>query len=676
MRYILTIIVLFSLLTSSFADGIIVPVQKDYPSEYLKNRVTEVEVVIYGVLAETVVYQEFVNEWIGTVDGVYSFPLPPDARATRLQYTLGDTLVDAILKVKQQSTNPGTGGGGVIAEINKYMGKNVLTLSLSKISPREIKGVRLSYISTINQYGGTYGYTYPLNTGKFVKHPLDHLTIDITVNTKGNITSYDIASHPGYRVVEEGSKHLKLEYLEQKAYVANDISFFYTCENRPMDIDLFTFRPEEGDGYFTLVGTPPIETADTSLSQNIIFLLGNSTTMIGNKLNQSKAAIHLALMHLSEKDSFNIFIVNANLDTWSNSIVPATPVNIQEAQAFVDEVEVASGNRIDNGILHALLDLRDSSVISSIVVFCDGRSPLDPFEIEKLNTAKTGIFFIALGDDVDRVRLDATAALNYGFVEYISREHILSTKMLEVFQRIKTPILKELDIGFDDPVVHSLYPEKFPAVYSGSDFVVSGRYQLSGLATILLNGTSFSGETMMQYQREFASNSEICKKLWAKQAIDALEANILIYGEDDTLKDSLIELSLEHNIRCRYTAFTEVDSIIEEHDDDVWDDGIISVDLHTGIIKEDQFSNYPNPFSDYTTFRFMVSINDLMKPRFIIIYDFTGKIIKSIDLSYYGEGVHEIQCHDIGASSSGIFFARMIVGQRSNSIIKIIKVVR
>ena len=175
-----------------YADGLIVTDNTKYPGFYLKNVSTQVEVIINGLIAETIVTQEFENEWNMTVNGVYSFPLPAGARSTRLLYSVGDTMVDAKLKVQQQSTSPGTGSGGTAAEINDYMGNNVLRLSLTNILPNGNKLVELHYISLLNQYDNIYNYQYPLNTSDFVKTPLDFLKIHITVLSSKKIISASI----------------------------------------------------------------------------------------------------------------------------------------------------------------------------------------------------------------------------------------------------------------------------------------------------------------------------------------------------------------------------------------------------------------------------------------------------------------------------------------------------
>ncbi|MEJ2055791.1 MAG: hypothetical protein P8X42_17900, partial [Calditrichaceae bacterium] len=62
------------LFSKGICDGLMLPASEEYPKDLLRNRVTEVNVTINGLVAETEVYQEFVNEWYDTTDAVYSFP--------------------------------------------------------------------------------------------------------------------------------------------------------------------------------------------------------------------------------------------------------------------------------------------------------------------------------------------------------------------------------------------------------------------------------------------------------------------------------------------------------------------------------------------------------------------------------------------------------------------------
>ncbi|MFN8206084.1 MAG: VIT domain-containing protein [Bacteroidales bacterium] len=671
MRYTVLFSLLISLTIHLYADGVIVPSTKEYPSTFLKNKVSEVDVNIQGLIAETTIYQEFKNEWDKPVDGVYSFPLPADARATRLQYSVGDTLFDAILKVQQQSTTPGTGEGTVIANLVKYMGNNVIKLSLTNISPTEIKMIKLSYISLLNQYNGIYVYNFPLNTSEFIKHPLDYLKINIHVHSEKSIQNCQMPSHPGYEVVYSGTHDLNLTYLKSKAYLASDMIFSYTVENSSFNADLYCWKPDSADGYFTLVGKPPVEDLTGSLPHNVVFLICNSTTMIGQKLEQSKNALSIVLDELSSHDSFNIILYNWSSSQWKTELVPANPENITNAKLFVEGIQTQTGNILGNGIVSALSMIKNANTLSSILAFTDGKSSVYPLEIENQNAFKTSISFIAIGNDVDRVRLEAIASRNFGFVGYIRETNILATEMVQFFHKIKKPIIKDVNISFDNPMVHSLFPEKFPTIYSGTDFIVSGRYSLPGNAMISIHGNHFLGDTLITLMKDFSQQNELSRKLWAKMAIDKLEAQILMYGELDTLKSELVDLSIYHNIRCRYTAYIEDIVYTDPTDPDV-DWTSYSKDISSGQ-KSAIVNNYPNPFLHYTTFQILIEQTQAKKNKVIEFYDVHGKLLKSIDISSFGEGLHEITItrEELGFFSNGMIFVHFKVDHELSQTIKI-----
>lgn len=664
---------------SLLGDGIMIPSGESYPDEFLRNKTTEISVTINGFIAETVVYQEFKNEWYNPVDAVYSFPLPQGARATRLQYTLNDTLVDAVLKIQQQVVNPGTGSGGVVSEVNRYLGSNVLRIRLNDISPFELKGVRLSYISLLKNYAGNFEYRYPFNTGDFIRHPLDYLKINILVNSSRQIVDFNLSSHPDYRVLTSEPNEVELEFIKSKSYAATDVVFSYRVENSPFGIDLFSYREQNDDGYFTLVGKPPLDAADTSIHHNIVFILSNANTMTGMKLDQSKKALSFAINELSVRDSFNILTCSGDVEQWASGLVAVTPENIEAVRVYIEQVKAGSGNRLDQGLRVALNMMKKASGVTSILAFSDGRSPIDPFEIETLNTNKTGIFFIAIGNSVDRVRLEATALRNFGFVSYINEYNILSGEMLNVFERIRNPIMNAIGIGFDDPGVYSLYPEKIPSMFAGSDFIISGRYQVPGTANITIDGEGFTGATSFLFEGAFADFDELSRRLWAAMAIDDLEAQILIRGENDSLKNRLTTLSLEHNIRCRYTAYTESvnnpDTIFEEPGTDPWDIYIPSIPEATAErTLQPGLSAYPCPFTDYTRLRFDPGSSIDFKQCAIRIYDITGILLYEIDLTHRSPDENSIILNgEVLGNRYGVFIVHLVVDDQVKETLKLLR---
>lgn len=640
------LVALFVISLNSFADGVLTSQNENYPGLFLKNKSTEIKVTINGLIAETVVRQEFENEWNQSVDATYSFPVPLNSRVTSLLYSKGDSLVNAILDVVPQSTNPGTGTNEIIAKLNEYMGQNAVRLKLTSILPNKLKWVELHYISVLKHANGTCSYKFPFDTKSFLTYPLDYLKIDINVHSDRLITGYDMPSNAGFYTLTSTSNDLKIAYLKQQVYPATDILFNYTIQNNFLNIDFYTTKEDNKDGYFTLIGRPQISTIITnSFPVNTIFLLGNSTSMTGNKLNQSKQSIAEALDKLSLKDTFNIVIFNSYVSSWQIQPVVASPTNISSAKNWLSAVTPQGGSDLNSGLITSINQLKLKTNPSSILVFTDGISSVSPANIETLNKQRTGIFVIAIGNKIDRLKLEKLSSLNYGFVSYINESDNLAVEMSSIFDKIRFPILKNINVTSLNSDQFSIYPSKFPAIYANSDFIITGRYKTPGLATINIDGFEIGGYKLFPYQVNFSNtlNSDFPRKFWAKYAIDDKEADILINGDTPSTVQALINLSLYEKMRCRYTAYVE-DTTFNHHVDSIF----VMVNKPATSSGLDEFSSlskseikiYPNPATAEINLLFTINEKDALAEKHVNIYDLTGNLIYTIDLSKFSAGTY------------------------------------
>ncbi len=85
----------------------------------------------------------------------------------------------------------------------------------------------------------------------------------------------------------------------------------------------------------------------------------------------------------------------------------------------------------------------------------------------------------------------------------------------------------------------------------------------------------------------------------------------------------------------------------------------------TGVDEDDfpkSFSigqNYPNPFNPVTTFAYTVPTQADVS---IIIYDVTGRVVRTLIDEEVGPGRHQTVLHATGLPS-GVYFARMVAGR-------------
>jgi Ca-activated chloride channel homolog len=664
------IVVMIVLVGQTFADGLLVPANENYPKDFLRNRLTKVDVEINGLVAVTTVYQEFVNEWIESTDAVYSFPLPENAKATEFLYWRNDTTFQAVLKVKEQAVNPGTGEGGIIAEVNQYIGTNGIKIALNGIAAGSIQKTQLKYINLVDYYQGTCTYKFPLNTADFVKHPIDHLEFNFNVNGNNAIIEFGLSDKELTSFVQDSVNAVKASYVKSKVYLNSDFMFWFKTQKSELGVDFYSVANDSADGHFALFVRPPaIADPDSVLPKRMIFVLGNSSSMFGYKLSSSVDAIKRSLDLLSPSDLFNVIVFNYSTQKWKSMPVEATETNISIAKIFLASISAASGSRLDLGLLDALNQITDDSVSNSIVLFTDGRALINPIEIESRNTFKTGIFPIGFGKDLDRARLEMTANLNYGFVTYFDENDNLKEGIFKVINQLSQPVLMDVAFEYGRADLYDILPTKIPTTYAGSYFFTTGRYSNPVSSAFAMAGKSVAGIRSFGFNLEFSANTnenKFVESLWAKGKIDALEQSILIYGETDVQKQEMIDLSLAYNIRCRYTAYiadyeNQFTSIVDRS-------GIETVKPESYIL-----GNYPNPFNPTTTISFYLSsIAGLEKTKLIKIFNSLGQLVAVIDISHLAHGSHQIVFNgqDFFGNTlpSGLYFARLVAGNEISTI--------
>jgi len=661
-----SVLILLSMLWNlAFADGLLRSTDSDYPEDFLRAKLTMIDVFIKGQFAETRVYQEFVNEWQRTTDAVYAFPLAPDARATTFFYWRNDTCFQAILKVQEQAVNPGTGEGGVAALVNKYIGRNGIKVALKGITPGSIQKTQLNFISRCEYFNDKMTYEFPLDTQDFLKYPMELLYVTIHLHANAPISAFNLTSHPDeWRVVTQEPDYVCIEMKKPKTYLNKNLKFEYVVPNDALDVDFYSAANDSVDGHFVLT-VKPDETMDSTqiLNKRLIFLVDNSSRMFGDRLEQSKQAIAWCLDLLKPDDYFNIALFSRNFSSWKTAPVKATALNIQLAKNYLGGVSPQWGSDLEQALLNCLKQFPDNTLCNAILTFASGYSPLDPRNIESQNKYKAGIFTIGIGDDLDRAKLEMVSLLNYGFTTYFDENDNLYSGIIRVFRQINRPVLKDTRMEFGRSDLSEFFPIKTPTIYQGSRFFLTGRYGAAGQSVLSIAGYSVDGVQALDFNLNFSDSpdsNKFVEAFWAKEKIDALEREIAVYGETEALKQELIAVSLAYNIRCKYTAYVA--------DYDPAHTGIDDIETDLAVVPQSYIvGNYPNPFNPSTTIQFYLSPESVkIKYKFIRLYNMLGQLVAVIDISGFGSGMHLIKFNalDVGGRQlcSGTYFCQLIVG--------------
>ena len=149
--------------------------------------------------------------------------------------------------------------------------------------------------------------------------------------------------------------------------------------------------------------------------------------------------------------------------------------------------------------------------------------------------------------------------------------------------------------------------------------------------------------------------------------IDALEWEIEINGETEGLKQQLIGISLEYNIRCRYTAYIADYETIGD---------VTKVEKSEPVLVPESYiaGNYPNPFNPSTTIRIYIGANDAGKVKLLRVFNMLGQLVTVIDITHLSAGWRDVVFNgrDMFGNtlSSGVYFVQFTSGGKPVNTIR------
>ncbi|OWK02650.1 ITIH3 [Cervus elaphus hippelaphus] len=88
--------------------------------------------------------------------------------------------------------------------------------------------------------------------------------------------------------------------------------------------------------------------------KSVVFVIDVSGSMHGRKMEQTKDALLKILEDVKEDDYLNFILFSGDVTTWKDSLVQATPENIQEARKFVMDIHDQGMTNINDALLRGI----------------------------------------------------------------------------------------------------------------------------------------------------------------------------------------------------------------------------------------------------------------------------------------------------------------------------------
>ena len=563
---------------------------------------TDVQITVTGVIARTIVKQEFTNQGKDWAEGVYVFPLPETAAVDHLRMIVGERLIEGQIKERTEAKKvyEQAKQEGKRASLIEQERPNIFTTSVANIAPRDRITIEIEYQETIRFDQGRFQLRFPLVVGpryipgtpvlvedqpqagqgfaldtdrvpdaSRVTPPVEHpaygsinpvsLTVDLAPGFP--LGTLESASHPILIVPEpDGRRQVTL----RQDTVPADRDFQLTWQPAPGQDPSATVFTQQQDGatYAFMMVMPPaaLGMKPVDLPRETIFIIDTSGSMSGTSIEQARAALLMALPRLTSRDTFNVIEFNSVVHALFTTPQSVTTATMRKAARFVDGLVANGGTEMFPALTLALKAPVDEKRIQQVIFLTDGQvgNETELFELITQRLGPRRLFTIGIGSAPNSHFMRKASEFGRGTFTYIGNVNEVKDKMDALFRKLEHPVLTEIQLEGPGLEGAELFPSRIPDLYEGEPVVVAIKHgQLPDEVTIQGKEGSTPWKTTLSLQQ--STSREGLSVYWARQKIASLMDQERHGQDDSTLRQAVLDVALPHHLVSKYTSLVAVD---------------------------------------------------------------------------------------------------------------------
>lgn len=611
-----TAISLLFLSVSSFATGLLTPINSSLPQLEIKEH--HVNVVIEDGYAITSIEQVFYNPSSDELEANYSFPVPSKAAVGEFTYWIDGKPVtgEVVEKAKARQIyqqEKQAGRETAITEKNSY--KDFSSLVYPVRAQQNVR-IKLVYIqpahvdTSIGRYaypledGGTdteklafwsynnkvtekftfkllFRSSYPIEQFRLPKHPNAKITKisaqewsvelinDATANALINTDSENVAEQPNKQpsqlTNDESSSLAVSTFVVPSSNIVHslnqDIVVYWRHQaNLPGRVELITHK-EDGQerGTFMMTVTPGDDLAAITEGRDWIFVLDYSGSMSG-KYQSMVEGVHKGLAKLNPEDRFRIIIFNNNASEVTNGFINATPSNVKQWSNTLFEESPKGSTNLYDGIKQGI-KLLAADRSSALVLVTDGVANVGTTQkkkfLELLTQHDVRLFTFVMGNSTNRPLLESMVKVSNGFAISVSNSDDIVGQLMQATSKLTHQALHDIDVKFAGIKTKDITPAKIGSLYRGQQLIIMGHYWGDGPADVeitgKISGQEKSYQTRFNFPNESTLNPEI-ERLWAYNSIEELENKMDYFGHDSDTEQAITDLAIDYGLVTNYTS--------------------------------------------------------------------------------------------------------------------------
>lgn len=560
----------------------------DPSTDRLPLKATQVRARVVGVIADVTVTQHYRNEGSRPLEARYVFPASTRAAVYAMQVRIGDRLLSANIREKQQAKQEyaAAKSAGKTTALLEQQRENVFQMSVANILPGDEVAVELHYSELLVPTDGVYRFVFPTVVGpryngapasgsgtgeKWIAMPFatpgaaTGPGFDLQVQLATPTPLRDLNSPSHALAIEQGASNETRVSLEASDKAANDRDFIleYRLSGERIESGLLLSRGAEENFFLALVAPPKAVPSQLIVPREYIFVVDISGSMHGFPLDTAKVLLKQLIGRLRPSDSFNVLLFAGSSRMLAAESQAATPANIREALDMLDTQMGAGGTELLPALRQALAIPGEPERARSFIVITDGLVTVerDAFALVRKNLDKANLFAFGIGSSVNRQLIEGLARAGQSEPFVVLNEDSAAAQAERFRAMIDAPVLTHIHARFEGLDVYDVEPLALPDLFAQRPVILFGKWRGEAKGRLLLEGQGADGpyraEVPVQADQARAENQALAY-LWARHRVASLTDQETLEG-DFSYSQAILDLGLKYHLLTPYTAFVAVD---------------------------------------------------------------------------------------------------------------------
>jgi Ca-activated chloride channel family protein len=523
-------------------------------------------------VAEIDVEQVFANRNPWEMEGVYLYPLPRGAAASRFAMTMGGRTVEGeVLDARRareiyRSIVHARRDPGLL----EFAGCGLLRASVFPIPANGETRVALRYAQVLAPEGGLVELVAPMRFRAF-RGGAARVHGEIDVQAAAGVGAFFSPTHR-LEVVRKSGGRVVASFEEARSFGETDFRLLYALDDRDFGVSVAAHRVRGEDGYFLMLLAPRVEIAASDVSpKDVVFVVDTSGSMGergGAKIAQARAALAYALGRLDRRDRFQVVAFSTEARPFRNALVEANEDNVAAAVHYAKGLVAAGGTAIHDALRVALAIPRAEGRVPIVLFLTDGQPTVGVTDADAIvrdavaaNAAGARLFVFGVGDDVNARLLSELAERNRGATSFVAETENIEVKVSALVDKIAAPVLADARVEVEGLGAYDLFPQRLGDLFRGQQASLVGRFRNGGPRALRLTGRIGAREVAFTYEASFGegAGNDFVARLWAVRKVGFLLDEIRKNGESKELIDEVTRLGTRYGIVTPYTSFLAVE---------------------------------------------------------------------------------------------------------------------